>query len=72
MNLFRKQNRISIIGHEVPNPIEKFEQLSTVYKVGDDLLKNITDSGYKEPTPIQMQAIPVMLEVITILILITK
>ncbi|XP_043462282.1 probable ATP-dependent RNA helicase DDX52 [Leptopilina heterotoma] len=62
INSFRKQNRISIIGHDVPNPIEKFEHLSTVYKVGGDLLKNMTNSGYKEPTPIQMQAIPVMLE----------
>lgn len=62
INSFRKQNRISIIGHDVPNPIEKFEHLSTVYKVGGDLLKNMANSGYKEPTPIQMQAIPVMLE----------
>ncbi|XP_051173185.1 probable ATP-dependent RNA helicase DDX52 [Leptopilina boulardi] len=62
VNSFRKQNRISIIGHDVPNPIEKFQQLSTVYKVNNDLLQNMTNSGYKEPTPIQMQAIPVMLE----------
>lgn len=62
VNLFRNQNKISVNGHEAPNPIESFQQLSTIYNLGSDLLKNMNDSGYQEPTPIQMQALPIMLE----------
>ncbi|XP_033226158.1 probable ATP-dependent RNA helicase DDX52 [Belonocnema kinseyi] len=62
VNHFRNQHQISAIGGQVPNPIENFQQLSTIYKVGSDLLNNMSNCGYKEPTPIQMQALPIMLE----------
>ncbi|KAJ3082206.1 DEAD (Asp-Glu-Ala-Asp) box polypeptide 52, partial [Quaeritorhiza haematococci] len=56
---FRNQNRIRVYGTDVPNLVRSFEELS------DTLLpflrKNLTTHQYTEPTPIQMQAIPIML-----------
>ncbi|XP_055526115.1 DEAD box protein 52 homolog [Wyeomyia smithii] len=48
----------------VPDPIESFQQLTRTegYNVSNQLLKNITECGYKVPTAVQMQAIPVLLE----------
>ncbi|XP_062539740.1 DEAD box protein 52 homolog isoform X2 [Armigeres subalbatus] len=46
----------------VPDPIEQFRELAEKYNVSNQLIKNIEDCGYKAPTPVQMQAIPVLLE----------
>lgn len=46
----------------VPDPIESFQQLAESFNVSNQLIKNIVESGYKAPTPVQMQAIPVLLE----------
>ncbi|XP_049767383.1 probable ATP-dependent RNA helicase DDX52 isoform X5 [Schistocerca cancellata] len=62
INRFRNQQKISVKGHDVPPPIENFEQLVTEYGVGQDIVDNIKNLGYSVPTPIQMQAIPVMLK----------
>lgn len=59
----RNMNRISVTGSHVPKLILEFDELRTNYQVPVNLLKNMKDSGYMIPTPIQMQAIPVMLEV---------
>lgn len=47
------------MGRHIPNPVASFKDLS----VAEDLLENIVNCGYNDPTPIQMQAIPIMLEV---------
>lgn len=47
----------------MPVPIESFDQLSTIYGIENDILSNMKNCGYNEPTPIQMQAVPAMLEV---------
>lgn len=47
------------MGRHVPNPVASFNELS----VGSDLLENVKSCGYTNPTPIQMQAIPIMLQV---------
>jgi ATP-dependent RNA helicase DDX52/ROK1 len=47
---------------EMPEPVETFEQLSERYNLSDDLLQNVRKAGYSEPTAIQMQAIPAMME----------
>lgn len=49
------------MGRHVPSPAASFKDLP----VAQDLLENITGCGYSEPTPIQMQAMPIMLEVCT-------
>ncbi|KAG8041351.1 hypothetical protein G9C98_002339 [Cotesia typhae] len=47
----------------VPSSKRKRDQdLKTFYNVPKDLLKNLTECNYSTPTPIQMQAIPIMLE----------
>jgi len=60
MNIYRKEKRIYVHGPDIPDPVKTFEELST--SLSSNILKNITSNGYKEPTPIQMQVITVMLQ----------
>ncbi|XP_034174993.1 DExD-box helicase 52 [Osmia lignaria lignaria] len=62
INQFRNQHRISITGSRIPEPISEFIKLSTCYGVSEQLLNNVINCGYVHPTPIQMQAIPIMLQ----------
>ena len=50
-------------GPDVPDAIGSFEQLSSSYSLPHYVVKNVETMGYREPTPIQMQAIPLMLHV---------
>ena len=59
--VFRRQMRISVSGDEVPPPAGSFEEMHFP-KEASWLRKGIEAAGWKEPTPIQMQAVPVMLE----------
>lgn len=56
----RNKNHISIVGRRVPRPMVNFNQLSEEYNVASDLMENIFKCGYTTPTPIQMQAIPLL------------
>ncbi|KAL1351862.1 hypothetical protein HN51_015731 [Arachis hypogaea] len=60
--IFRKKNNIHVAGYNVPSPLQSFDELKTRYKCPRYLLRNITELGFKEPTPIQRQAIPVLLQ----------
>ncbi|OAD59569.1 putative ATP-dependent RNA helicase DDX52 [Eufriesea mexicana] len=62
INQLRNQYRINVTGNRIPEPIEKFIDLLTVYGVPKKLINNIINCGYDCPTPIQMQAIPAMLQ----------
>ncbi|XP_046427466.1 probable ATP-dependent RNA helicase DDX52 [Neodiprion fabricii] len=62
INQLRNSHHISVIGRHVPAPIEEFDQLSSRYQVASDLIQNIKNCHYKEPTPIQMQALPILIE----------
>lgn len=62
INQFRNQHRINVTGSRVPEPISEFIELSKNYGVSEQLLNNVISCGYVQPTPIQMQAIPVMLQ----------
>lgn len=46
-----------MVGRHIPPPIKTFQEL----EIGKDLIDNLSKCGYTDPTPIQMQAIPVML-----------
>ncbi|XP_074268898.1 DEAD-box ATP-dependent RNA helicase 57 [Silene latifolia] len=59
--LLRKEHNIHISGSNVPSPLQSFEDLSVRYKCKPYLLRNFAELGYKEPTPIQRQTIPVLL-----------
>ncbi|KAM6174292.1 putative ATP-dependent RNA helicase DDX52 [Erethizon dorsatum] len=61
INFFRNKHKIHVQGTDLPDPIATFQQLDQEYKINSRLLQNILDAGFHVPTPIQMQAIPIML-----------
>ena len=61
LNRLKRVNRLHSVGTDVPNPISQFQQLQAEYGMNQQLLKNTESAGYTTPTPIQMQAIPVMM-----------
>nr|CAD7205861.1 unnamed protein product [Timema douglasi] len=46
----------------IPDPFRTFEDLKSVYGLSTVLVNNLLHSGYTLPTPIQSQAIPLMLQ----------
>ncbi|XP_067015407.2 probable ATP-dependent RNA helicase DDX52 isoform X2 [Anabrus simplex] len=58
----RNRHQISVVGQNVPAPVEEFGQLAAEYGVSQDLVERLHECGYTAPTPIQMQAIPIMLK----------
>lgn len=54
----RKQNGTKITGEDVPLPIGSFNDLVSRFKLNKELLRNLIDNGFSEPTPIQSEAIP--------------
>ncbi|BFG36013.1 hypothetical protein CerSpe_222870 [Prunus speciosa] len=60
-SLLRKDNNIHVSGNNIPSPLENFSELSSRYGCESYLLRNLAELGFKEPTPIQRQAIPVLL-----------
>ena len=66
LKLFRKQHAIHVHGTDVPPPVTSFTSLTTAFHLPPHILNNLTSSppyglGFDDPTPIQMQAIPIML-----------
>ncbi|KAJ6657861.1 hypothetical protein lerEdw1_001781 [Lerista edwardsae] len=61
INHFRNKHKIYIQGTDLPEPIATFEQLREEYKIHSKIMQNIEAFGFQAPTPIQMQAIPIML-----------
>ncbi|KAM7088267.1 putative ATP-dependent RNA helicase DDX52 isoform 2-T2 [Ciconia maguari] len=61
INRFRNQHKINVQGTDLPDPVATFDQLQKEYKVHPKIMENIQAAGFQVPTPIQMQAIPVML-----------
>ncbi|KAI8137188.1 P-loop containing nucleoside triphosphate hydrolase protein [Fennellomyces sp. T-0311] len=60
-NEFRKSKRIRVYGTDIPNPFRTFQDLTTHHGLKPQLYKNIKQSKYASPTPIQMQSIPIFL-----------
>ncbi|VDO83683.1 unnamed protein product [Onchocerca flexuosa] len=56
--IFREDFNISIKGGRVPKPLRNWEEAGLPSEVFDVIMK----IGYKEPTPIQRQAIPIGLQ----------
>jgi len=56
--IFREDYNITTKGGKIPNPIRCWPEL----KVPEWILKAIDDAGYRSPTPIQMQSIPIGLQ----------
>ncbi|KAJ1648230.1 RNA-dependent ATPase rok1 [Coemansia erecta] len=56
---FLKAHRIKVTGSDVPHPIKTFEMLCKEHRYQPFVLRNLQKFGFKQPTPIQMQAIPI-------------
>ncbi|KAB5548700.1 hypothetical protein PHYPO_G00058590 [Pangasianodon hypophthalmus] len=61
LNQIRHQNRINVHGTDVPDPLGTFEELQQEYELDSRIIQNIRAAGFQTPTPIQMQAIPLMM-----------
>lgn len=61
LNTFRNAMQIKVKGSDVVNPISSFDNMPIHNRIKPIILSNIEKSTWKEPTAIQMQAIPVML-----------
>ncbi|XP_062289105.1 probable ATP-dependent RNA helicase DDX52 [Scomber scombrus] len=61
VNRIRSQHRINVHGCDVPDPVCTFEELQSEYRLNPLVLQNLKDAGLNSPTPIQMQAVPLMM-----------
>ncbi|XP_050351327.1 probable ATP-dependent RNA helicase DDX52 [Nymphalis io] len=61
-NQFRNEHGIKAVGRHIPNTLTDFSELVTKYKVAQSLVDTVSQCGYSEPTPVQRQAIPCLLE----------
>ncbi|OMO72574.1 hypothetical protein CCACVL1_17718 [Corchorus capsularis] len=59
--VLRKKYNIHVSGTKVASPLKSFAELTSVYGCESYLLRNFAELGFKEPTPIQRQAIPILL-----------
>lgn len=60
VNAFRNRLQIKVKGSKVPAPIVQFHEAALPSETLAVVLRNIEASDWKEPTPIQMQSIPVL------------
>ena len=58
-NTILKKYKIKIIGEQVPKPLTNFTKMKSM--ISENLLQNLQKLGYKKPTPIQMQSVPLVL-----------
>ena len=64
VNHMRNVHQINVFGEDIPDPFEQFEHLISSYKnIPQQLVDNLAQFKFKEPTGVQMQAIPIMLNV---------
>ncbi|XP_017273446.2 probable ATP-dependent RNA helicase DDX52 [Kryptolebias marmoratus] len=61
VNRIRAKHRINVHGSDVPDPVCTFDELLSEYRLNARILQNLRDAGLTAPTPIQMQAIPIMM-----------
>lgn len=69
LNRLRNKHKIKVSAKGKKNPMgavpelmESFSQIHRHYQLNGNLMNNLTICGYEEPTAIQMQGIPIMLE----------
>jgi len=62
INELRNRLQIRVKGSDIPAPNTSFKDMNISSELKPVLLSNIENSDWKEPTAIQMQAIPIMLQ----------
>ncbi|KAG4079111.1 hypothetical protein HA402_001082 [Bradysia odoriphaga] len=60
INHLRNKYHIHVKGSNPPDPLETFDEMKTKYSIDSQVFDNLFGCGYNVPTPIQMQAIPIM------------
>jgi len=60
-NALRKEHKIRVSGSAIPNPLQDFSELKEKYGARKRLLDNLRAIRFCSPTPIQRQAITVLL-----------
>ena len=61
MTASRNAHEIHVLGPDTPDVVDSLE--AKRYGLLPVVMKNVQTAGYPMPTPIQMQAIPLMLQV---------
>ncbi|XP_059054467.1 DEAD box protein 52 homolog [Achroia grisella] len=61
-NRFRNEYGIKVVGRHVPAALKQFSDLVPQYNVSQALVNTAIQCGYSEPTPVQRQTLPCMLE----------
>ncbi|OWR53162.1 putative ATP-dependent RNA helicase DDX52 like protein [Danaus plexippus plexippus] len=61
-NHFRNEHGIKAVGRHIPNALRDFNELITKYNISPSMVEVLLQCGYSEPTPIQRQAVPCLLE----------
>lgn len=60
VNHVRNVNHIIVHGPQPEDPVETFDEMVSQCAVPQLIANNLIATGYDKPTPIQMQAIPIM------------
>ncbi|XP_060521054.1 DEAD box protein 52 homolog isoform X2 [Cylas formicarius] len=58
VNRYRNMHGISVVGKNLPAPARSFND----FLVDQDIIENLKMCGYEEPTSIQKQAVPILLQ----------
>lgn len=58
----RKQYGIRVTGGNAPAPLGTFAELGSQHRCSQRLMANLEENGWQEPTAIQRQAIPALLD----------
>ena len=58
----RTKNFIEVEGDDVPDALDSFQSLANTYDIPEVIMGNLERAGFIKPTPIQMQAIPLMMQ----------
>eukprot|EP00347_Sterkiella_histriomuscorum_P001339 403372410 len=59
-NALRKKYRIKVEGDNVPELLDSFSKLKEKCGLSESFMHKLKENGFKKPTPVQMQAIPVL------------
>lgn len=58
----QKMYRIKVQGEHVPMMLDSFEKMKEQLALSDAFMRSVKKAGYERPTPVQMQAVPILFE----------
>ena len=54
--------KIKALGDTVPELADSFEKMASRFDLGKSFMDKLKKAGYQRPTPVQMQAVPILFE----------